>query len=642
MIPHILLSMKKTSFFACCVAVGPLILLCGGHVSAQLAPRGASEQPNQSKAYQLKAAGQIDKLVGGDFRKKSIRPLPKASDELFLRRTYLSAIGRIPSYDEAIAFLSDTTADKRSALVDKLLDSDGYVSHNFNWLADMLRATDSFAQTSGAPYIRWVKDQLRTNRPYDEMVRDLLTATGGGWEEGNGSVGYYVRDKGMPLDNMANTMRIFLGTRMECAQCHNHPFDEWKQLDFFEMAAFTSGLKGANDKVASQVAGNDDSKPRELRDMARMLRYAVYDFSIADSGEGKVMLPEDYQYRDKDPGEWVEAKTIFGSKVKSSEMKAGSRNAFASWVTSSENPRFTKVIANRMWKKVMGNGLFEPVDNFAESGAPSNPQLMTFIEQLMKDLKYDMKAFQRVLYNTYAYQLSTNPAEVSRPPFYFEGRQLDRLTAEEIWDSLMTLTVADVDSRQNKDYSGNIYWNGSPVLVGKKSMNQLYSEVIAIKSSDEFWKYSEDLLKDIKQGGGKGGGDSMMSGGSKNYGSSMRASELGSPMSPGHFIRQFGQSSREVIEGASKDSDVTQVLSIVNGHVEKELINNSGAELFKNLNKAGSPEEKIKVLFLSILTRSPSEDEMAMMLDEVKANGDGGYKNIASALICTSEFMFMQ
>jgi hypothetical protein len=443
-------------------------------------------------------------------------------------------------------------------------------------------------------------------------------------------------------------MRIFLGTRMECAQCHNHPFDEWKQMQFFEMAAFTSGLGGANDKVAYQIR-NDDDKSRELRDVARMIRYAVYDFSISDKGDGTIKLPDDYHYKDADPGEMVKAETIFGGKVKGSEMKAGTRKAFANWVTSKENPRFTKVIANRIWKRVMGRGLFEPVDNFAEAGPPSNPALMTFLEQLMKDLNYDLKSFQRVLYNTYVYQLSTNPTEVSgKDPYYFQGRLLDRLTAEQIWDSLMTLTVADVDSRQNTDYTGEIRWKGRPVLVGKKSMNQLYNDVIAINSGDEFWKYAENLLKDMNNDkGGKGknkGGDDMMSmgGGSKDFGGKARASELSSPTRPGHFLRQFGQSSREVIEGATKDSDVTQVLSIVNGHVEKELVNNSGSELFKAVNKAGTPEEKIKSLFLSVLTRQPSTDEMAMMLEEVKASGDNAYKNIASALICTSEFMFMQ
>jgi len=642
------MSRRFLRFLIFAMALAPLGL--PGLASAQLA-RAAGDAPNQAKAFQASATQQVDKLVGADFRRLKLVPPAKTTDAQFVRRTYLGIAGRIPTYEEATAFITDPAKDKRAMLIDTLLDSDGSTSHLFNWWADLLRATDSFAQTSGTPYIRWIKDSIESNKPYNKMVFELLTATGGGWEEGNGAVGYYVRDKGMPLDNMANTTRIFLGTRIECAQCHNHPFDDWKQKQFYELAAFTNGLKGASEGVASQVDDQDESQPREVRDIARMIRYAVYDFSIADTGKGAIQLPSDYQYRDGDPGEWIGAETIFGKKVKISTRSADrkgseSRQMFAGWLTSPDNPRFTTVIANRLFKRVMGTGLFEPVDNFSSASQPSNPALMTYLVELMKSLDYDLKAFQRVLYNTYTYQLGANPEQVaSYDPYHFNGRQLQRLSAEQIWDSLLTMDVADVDKRRKGDHGGHIYLNGRPVLVGKKSMNQLYDEVIALKSGDEFWAYARKLSDEIKNDkGGRGGrgGDSMMrmDGGGGNFGGKMRASELPSPMPAGHFLRQFGQSSREVIDGASTESDVTQVLSILNGEVEKNLVGNDGAHIYKQLAKGKTPEEKINILFMSILTRTPDADEMAMMLDEVKTNGNKGYKNIMSALICTSEFMF--
>ncbi len=161
-------------------------------------------------------------------------------------------------------------------------------------------------------------------------------------------------------------------------------------------------------------------------------------------------------------------------------------------------------------------------------------------------------------------------------------------------------------------------------------------------SSDEFWKYTADLLKQIKADGGGGKGDMMMMGGGGNYGGLKRASELGSPMKPGHFLRQFGQSSREVIQGASTESDVTQVLSILNGHVEREVVNNSGAVVYDNLGKAKSEAEKVNVLFLSTLSRKPTPDELQFMLAEVKANGQAGYRNVLAALLTTSEFIFVK
>ena len=400
---------------------------------AQLAPRAGSVPPNQSKEFQLEAAKKIDKFVGAEFRRKSSRPLGVATDEQFLRRAYLTATGRIPTYEEAIAFLDDGDADKRTKLIDKLVSSDGFDMHMFNWWADLLRATDSFQNTSGTPYIKWIKDSISENTPYDQMVHQLVSATGGGWQ--NGAVGYYVRDKGMLKDNMANTTRIFLGTRIECAQCHNHPFYDWKQMDFYEMAAFTSGIKGAKENLASYLQKKEDdldAKDRELRDVSRLVRYAVFDFSIADTGKGTIALPKDYKYRDGKPGEMVGGKTLFGKTVRvSTRAKSNdpgeARQKFAEWVSSEDNPRFTKVITNRMWKRVMGTGIFEPLDNFSDASEPSNPALMAYLEELMRDLDYDLQAFQRVLFNTYAFQLSPDPVQIpDRAPYDFKGRQLKR------------------------------------------------------------------------------------------------------------------------------------------------------------------------------------------------------------------------
>ncbi|MGI9240635.1 MAG: DUF1549 domain-containing protein, partial [Verrucomicrobiales bacterium] len=240
--------------------------------SAQLAPKAKDAK------YEANAAAQIDKLVANGFRSAKVTAPPVSTDEQFLRRTYLTVAGRIPTYPEAVAFLDDQSPEKRSQLVQRLLDSDGYRSHMFNWWADLLRITDEFARTNGAPYKQWMKKSIADNKPYDQIVQQLLNASGGGWEKDNGAVGYYVRDKGMPLDNMANTVRIFLGTRMECAQCHDHPIDaKIKQRDFYEIAAFTDGLRGVREDVGSMVGRNDDDKPREVRDLGRMLRYAVYD-----------------------------------------------------------------------------------------------------------------------------------------------------------------------------------------------------------------------------------------------------------------------------------------------------------------------------------------------------------------------------
>lgn len=644
----------KPPHFSCLSAVALAFVVIGaGLAPAQLAPRVDSELPNRSLEFQFAAAKKIDKFVGADFRKKGVRPLAKATDPEFLRRTYLNVIGRIPTYEEATAFLADTDFDKRGKLIDALLGSDGFNMHMFNWWADLLRATDEFQNISGMPYIKWIKDSIAENKPYDKMVHQLVAATGSGLQ--NGAIGYYVRDRGMLKDNMANTTRIFLGTRIECAQCHDHPFDSWKQMDFYEMAAFTEGIKGAHEDLSRALSRNEDqvqSEDRELYNVSRMVRYAVYDFSIADTGKGTIALPQDYKYRDGSPGEMVDGKTLFGKTVRvSTRAKRNNpgeaRQKFADWLCSEDNPRFTRVIANRMWKRVMGTGLFEPLDNFSASSAPSNPALMAYLEELMRDLDYDLKIFQKVLYHSYAYGLSPNPVQhPARAPYHFNGRQLARLSAEQVWDSLLTLKVGVPDDRKGSGYGdGAIIFRGRPVLVGEKSMKDLYDEVIAISDSDAVWEYVKKLRDQMKAGGD--GGEmgmsmKMASSAGSNFGQNMRASELSSPMPNGHFLRQFGQSNREVIEGASTDSDVTQVLSILNGHAEKNLTSNSGAAVYKALGGAVSDVEKIDRIFLSILSRNPTEEEREMFISEFETNPDSAEQTAVAALISTAEFIFVQ
>jgi hypothetical protein len=177
---------------------------------------------------------QIDQLVDKLLAEKNLRPNAPISDAQFLRRVYLAVIGRIPTAEEARAFLDSREAAKRDRLIERLLESEGYVSNFYNYWADILRINTRLGRSGAAneyAYKHWVKESLRSNKPYDRMVYEMVASDGYVWE--NGASGYYHRDRGMPLDNMANTVRVFLGTRLECAQCHDHPFDKWKQTDFF-------------------------------------------------------------------------------------------------------------------------------------------------------------------------------------------------------------------------------------------------------------------------------------------------------------------------------------------------------------------------------------------------------------------------
>jgi hypothetical protein len=472
-----------------------LLLSSAAPVSAE----GISTEPLSEEAIRA-AAKRIDELVLQSCESHGLAVNAAIGDEVFVRRIYLDLVGRVPTAAEVRDFLGSTYAAKRERLIEQLLGSEGYVSHTYNYWADVLRVNDKLGnndEANEAAYRLWIKDALRRNKPYDEMVADLVTASGHVWE--NGATGYYQRDRGMPLDNMANTVRIFLGTRLECAQCHNHPFDKWTQLDFFSMAAFSNGMEGnrydfpnrtaltetkkgekrsksrpvitpeirdrlkdqfGNDKPAMRVAWKeelaklqsagagekekkkkvDDSLKVVLGELYKPLRYS----SVGDNVKS-LKLPDDYQYDDARPGDVVAAATMFGSPVETSGNQS-KIETYAAWMTSPENPTFTRVIVNRLWKRLFGLAIIEPFDELTDQSVSTNPELLVFLEDLMKDLKYDMRSFTRILVNTDSYQRAATAEEVEPgTPYYFQGPLLRRLSAEQVWDSALTLMIEDPD-----------------------------------------------------------------------------------------------------------------------------------------------------------------------------------------------------
>ena len=226
--------------------------------------------------------------------------------------------------------------------LDNLLKSEGYKSHWFHFWADILRAKENLGnRMSGRPYIDYIKDFIARNRPYDVWVKEMLSSTGPLWERGNGGVGYFARDSGMQLDNMSNTVRIFLGTSLECAQCHDHPFDRWTQKQFYEMAAFTEGAgnlrrRGADNlntlnrlARAEQRRLEQSDNPRgarQVRDAARNIS-DMMQVGLESLGKGKINLPNDYQYDNARPGAELKAQTIFGLATELNEnIKAQPQN----------------------------------------------------------------------------------------------------------------------------------------------------------------------------------------------------------------------------------------------------------------------------------------------------------------------------
>lgn len=437
------------------------------------------------------AAAEIDALLAKNWAANNVTPNTPADDSLFVRRIYLDVVGRIPTTREAEEFLASKENGRRAALIDKLLGSEGYVQNFFHYWADVLRV-QSKGQRTGPAYVHFIKDALRSNKPYDVFVREMVAGDGKAWSDG--AIGYYTRDRGMPLDNMASTLRVFLGTRIECAQCHNHPFDKWTQRQFYEMAAFTFGVE-IRDSGGSFTGGISDllrdqgmairttlKQPEwtknittdadrlaywaELERVGRARRAAeeyllqaerLYNQAMSEPrGIGrypkvtfdekrKLTLPPDYQYDDAEPKSVVKPAAIMGHDFtpRPGETRV---QAYARWLANPDNDRFNKVVVNRLWKKAFGLALIEPLDDLTDTTTAVNPELLSHLEKLMVRLNYDMKAYLRILFNTSTYQRQASHEEVAPgTACHFTGPLLRRMTAEQLWDSFVTLINPNPD-----------------------------------------------------------------------------------------------------------------------------------------------------------------------------------------------------
>ncbi len=674
--------------------------------AAPAAAPGAEGQPAYlANATVAKAASVIDTLVAkGLVRanpervKNGKAPITSfnapCNDEQFVRRVYLDVVGRIPNYEEATAFINNSAKDKRAKLIDMLLDSPGYNSHMYDYISEMLRARDDRLgadNVRGVPYTNWLKQQVAANTPWDKMVYEMLTATGKMWDKKadgsyNGAAGYLLRDAGMPLDNLANTLAVFLGTDVACAQCHDHPFSDWTQHQFYEMASFFGatttrmnrrtatdrrGKEGKEmvnmaDKLMPQVEQILEKGGADLRRVRNGLRnFIAANYSaVSDLDKNDTKLPHDYKYKDAKPGDSVEPKFIMWGKndknlaAYKQKMKEPSelREAFAKWATDPSNPRFAMAIANRMWKRAFGVGISEPVTNIDDPNQASNPELLKHLSAEMIRLKFNLKDFMRVVYNTRAYQSEATSEKIAMgEPYYFQGPQLRRLTAEQAWDSFMTLVLGDPDKYKKplEDlYSKSIDLDlfnpklDAMTIINKYSAYQKMAEKERALMGGGLADAGGDMMME-NTGKSKGKSsekapDMMMENASLSYGGMVlrRASELEQPARAGSFLIDFGQSPRNLIDGSSKVGSVPQVLMMMNGKAQ-EMLTNQDSLIFRTMEKVKSPSEKVEALFMTVLNRRPTMAEKDIA-KRALSSGDDGYANMIWALINTREFIFLQ
>lgn len=390
--------------------------------AAAPAPAGPSRTARARATDDAALARVIDQTFEAAWKKANIRPAPDADDAEYLRRVYLDLVGKIPTAAEARDFLDDPapTAEKRRALVERLLDSSAYLTRATETYRAMLLPEAETEGQVGAltgTFDAWLRKRVAENAGYDTIVRDVLTVRLGGKGRRAGNaldaraepspLAFYIAKQGKPENLAASASRLFLGVRIECAQCHDHPFGQWKREEFWSLAAFFGGVTQQGGNIGGQI--RESSTPHEIviPGTTRVVRAAFL---------GQKQEPR-----------WPRG--------------ASGRDLLAAWMTAPENTFFARAAVNRVWGRFFGIGLTEPIDDMGEENPPSHPELLDRLAQEFRDHGYDLKYLIRAITASRPYGLTSavGRSELA-PPQMFAAMPLRSLSPDQLLASLEQAT----------------------------------------------------------------------------------------------------------------------------------------------------------------------------------------------------------
>ncbi|MDX1945560.1 MAG: DUF1549 and DUF1553 domain-containing protein [Pirellulaceae bacterium] len=383
----------------CLLVVGALLALA----PAAILVAEENEDTDSPAAQRAAMVRRIDELVAARLKGENIEPAKGASDAEFLRRVSLDLTGAIPRVADVRAFLADKRPDKRARAIDRLLDSPAHATHLANTFRHiMLPGGFDLEQVNNLVGVQnWLRQRFAENVRYDNLVSELLVATAG---DDAGPALYYTSLDVAPEKLAGSTARIFLGLQIECAQCHDHPFDAWKQRDFWGYAAFFARLRQPNSDQPGQRV------------------------SLVDLDEGEVKLPGSE--------ETVPPRFPSGSAPAADELGTR-REQLAIWMASRDNPYLPRAAVNRGWSLLFGRGLVEPVDDLGPQNPPSHPELLDELTRYFVRTGFDLRELLRTLASTETYQRASEwTGESPPPPEVYAVMPVKMLTADQLYDSV--------------------------------------------------------------------------------------------------------------------------------------------------------------------------------------------------------------
>jgi hypothetical protein len=357
----------------------------------------------------------IDRLVFPPLETLRLSPSPLASDQVFVRRAYLDATGCLPTADEARGFVTDSRPDKRAKLIDRLLAKPEFADYWAQKWSDLLRNEEKALDSKGVRlFYQWIRDSIAADRPLNEFAAEIVRARGNTYENPPANLYRSLRE---PYGRAESIAQVFLGIRLQCAKCHNHPFDQWTQTDYHEFAAIFS-------KLDYRIVENNRRDMLDKHEfIGAQIVFTARDGILKHPVSGKALSPR-----------------LLG-ETKQLPPQSDSLDEIAEWLSRPENPFFAKVQANRVWYHLMGRGLVDPIDDFRSSNPATNEPLLKELARSFQQSGFKLKSLVRLIMTSRAYQLSASPAETNADDETRFSRAIIRpLQAEQMLDAISRVT----------------------------------------------------------------------------------------------------------------------------------------------------------------------------------------------------------
>lgn len=525
----------------------------------------------------------IDEYIRASWENNDVKPSDRSEDGEFARRVALDVVGHIPDINELTEYLEDPSPDRRRKFVDQLLDQDGYIRNWTTIWGNLLVGRANRRAGNREPLEKWLRTAFYKNLPYDKFVEQLMTAEGDADE--NGAVVFlasHLNEMQVPATSI--TAKLFLGRQVQCTQCHNHPFNDWQQSQFWGMNAFFKGTQRKGGRGRDSVELSDE------------MVTGIVNFEKRN-GVLQSALP-----------------TYFDGTIVESFDKTP-RKQLATFMLDPKRPYLAEAIINRMWGHFFGYGFTKPIDDMGPHNMPSHPELLAYLTKEFQDAGYDLKRLIRWIAGSEAYQLSSrthdnnksdDPAAGEVP--LFSHMYLKQFRAEQLYDSLLIATTADKAGR-----------NSEQAEAQRRQWAQQFVQTFGTDENDEQTTFNGTIPQALV----------LMNG--QLVQNALSGAE-------GGFLRRVLEAPNGI------PTDKTSKASPTKGKpTPKSIATSTGSKTATASAQKGAIPRKIEALYLVALARRPTEDEMKSLNAAFQKGGYSdpivGLQDVFWALLNSNEFI---